>query len=71
MRPERERAGNREDYTVKEAHAPTTPPNGSTRYIFAPKAVRCSKNGKASMMKASNLSRPAHTVQKHVQKTSM
>jgi hypothetical protein len=65
---QRERVGSREDYTVKEAHAPSTPPNGSTRYIFATKAVRCSKNGKASKVKVSSLSRAAYTVQ---HKTSM
>jgi hypothetical protein len=51
MRPERKRAGSREDYTVKEAQAPSTPPNGSTRYTFAPRAVRCSKNGESFKIK--------------------
>jgi hypothetical protein len=67
MRPERERerVGNREDYTVKEAHAPSTPPNGSTRYIIVPKAGKMLLN--SSIVKASN----ACMVQQHMNKISM
>jgi hypothetical protein len=55
----------REDYPVKEAHASTPPPLWLYSLLHK-KTVRCHQNGKASLMKASNLSRTACTVPKKI-----